>query len=259
MAICVGCGLDINPVSGLLEVQLRPGGGLDCQNLDLPNDGLFVSFPSSSIVTDDSTTIDFTGDGSPGSHLTAVVKKSADNCNALINGSDGGLYVACQDSIVGSSLQTSPQDVGAGQLMTAPGTFSYDNSNSTSSIHICNVTCCTVSGQIEVTVGDTYLEADVNFLGNAHLQIKVDGGAFTDVVPDSQKIFHNVGNATQRMDLDNISTAFPFLIAAGVCVDFQWRLQVVATVGTANLHTLSAGPKFQSRWHLSHVDCCDHA
>lgn len=53
MAICVGCGLDINSITGLLEVQKRPGGGIHCDNTGDPaDDGLYVDINELGLATD---------------------------------------------------------------------------------------------------------------------------------------------------------------------------------------------------------------
>lgn len=251
MAICVGCGLTIDG-SGLLTVEKRPNGGLDCTNTGAADDGMFLA-----AFVGDTSTVDMSGTGTGASPLSAAVKISNTDCNALsVVGT--GLYVPCSDGVVGVLEQTSPQNVGAGQFMAAIASYNYLNDNAFNSIHICNPTCCSVQGFVAVTVGDTYLIADVNFLGNAHLRVNIDNAGFTTVSPDSQRIFHNVGNAAQRMDADNIGTTLFVDIAPGACHDFQWDLQFDASSGTANLHTLSAGPKFYTHWMFTHTNCCDH-
>lgn len=249
--------------SGVLVVDLKPGGGLTCVDAD----GLSVTFPS--FTADDSGTIDFSGDGSSGSHLTASVKKSTDNCNALINGSDGGLYVACQDGVANTSVvQVSPQGVGLPQTVDDGGTYDYLNDNAFNSIHICNPTCCAVNGIIIVSVGDIYFEGHPGFIGGGRLQANIDNAGFADLQPLPRQTFScDSGNAqNQYMDIYQQASLFINCApsgSAGDCHDYQFRLRfAINTSPNANksvLRTDSTGPKFVTRWILTHTACCDHA
>lgn len=227
MAVCVGCGLDINGGSGLLEVQLDPAGGITCGPAGLAASAVPV----------------------------ASIPVSPDACNGITKRGNG-LYSPCPKSIVGSIIQTSPQGSGLPQTMIAPGTFNYLNDNTTNSIHICNTTCCEVQGFVEVTVGDTYLDEAEGFFGSSRIQVNIDASGLVDTEPSTERVYQNNGTGTLREDANNMGTALQLNIAVGACHDYQWRLQFTATAGTATLKTLTAGPKFQTRWMLSQTGCC---
>ena len=229
-SICVGCGLDVNGGSGLLEVQLDPAGGITCGPSGLA--ATAVSFPGI----------------------------SPNDCNAITNPGNG-LYVACQDGVAASSaVQVSPQGSGLPQTTADSGSYGYLNDNSTSSIHICNPTCCTVSGIVFVAVGDIYVDAHPGFIGGGKLQANINAGGFGDIEPlTRQTITADSGNA-QHMFFDFNQNASLFLsLAPTACVDYQFNFLVsVNTAAGSILRTDSTGPKFVTRWVLTHTDCCDH-
>lgn len=226
MAICIGCGLEV--VDGILVPKLDPAGHITCSDA-----GLAV----------------------PGG--VTVPGVSPDSCNGFeLRGN--GYYAPCPDSIVGTTLvQVSPQGSGLPQAVGDGGSFSYLNDNSPTNIHICNTTCCTVSGLVFVKVGDVYFQASPTFVGSAHLEVNINNAGFGSIEPTAITTFTNngTGDSYAAVDLD----AHLFLsLAAGACVDYQWA--VVFNIGESgadsHIRTNSVGPKFVTRWQLTQTGCC---
>lgn len=262
MAICVGCGLDVNGVSGLLEVQLNGGdaSGIHCDNTSGLSLGIH-SNPNSGIT--------LTGNGTTGSPLQPTLIRSPDDCNSLeIRGN--GLYAPCQDSNIGTSLvQLSPQGGGPGYaqcIETGPG-YGYLNSNDAHSIHICNPTCCNAAGLIFVKVSDLYFQARPGLFAKAWLEVNIDDGGFSGVMePQPIVFFQNTGSVDSfgAINLDaNLFAGF----SPGECHNYQFNLQVIVQTNGAgtcladtasHLRSDGGGPKFVTRWVVSPTSCCDH-
>lgn len=255
-AICVGCGLAVDPITGFLSVEQRPNGGILCDNSGDADDGIYLDARTLS-----TSTVTVGGTGTLASPLTAAVKISAADCNALVV--DGtGLYVACQDGVAATSaVQTSPQGSGLPQAVVNGGTYNYGNDNAFNSIHICNPTCCTISGVVFVAVGNVYLEGPAGFIGGAHLQANINNTGYADINPSTrQTLSADSGNA-QNMYLDINQNASLFVsLAPAECVDYQFNLQFnINTAAGGHIRTDSTGPQFVTRWVLTHTGCCDHA
>lgn len=244
MAICIGCGLDINAISGLLQVQTEAGGGVICD----PTNGLELQIQHVGSLS---------GDGTSDSLLSPVA--SPDDCNSLqVRGN--GLYVPCSDSSVGTSaVQLSPQSSGLPQAVTDGGNYGYNNDNAFNSIHICNPTCCGAAGIVFISVSDVYYQAAQGSSGGAVLQINVDNGGFADMSPVPTTKFANNGTGDTVYAV-NLNATYFLAFSPGQCHDIQLNLEFhigPAGVGS-HIRTDSSGPKFVTRWTVSPTNCCDH-
>ena len=236
-SICVGCGLDVNGGSGLLEVQLDPAGGITCGA-----SGLAIT-------------------GAP----IASIPVSPDDCNALVKHGNG-LYVPCSDGVAGSTaVQASPQGSGLPQALTNGGNYGY--LNAASDIDICNTTCCTISGIVFVAVGDIYFDAKPGFVGGGRLQVDINSAGFADVEPSTRQSFQNhyAVNVANNTFLDiNQNASFFISLGPTACAHYRFNLQFsITTTGSDGvtgsfLRTDNGGPLFVTRWILTHTDCCDH-
>lgn len=224
MAVCVGCGLIVDGATGLLQAHLKTGGHLACSDAD------GISVDVASLV-------------------------SADACNGIRVTADK-LYSPCPKAIVGTSaVQNSPQSVSLPISVTNGGNYNFANDNSATSIHICNTTCCTVEGLVFVDVGGIYIEAHPGFIGNSHLQVKVNSGAFGDIQPSSRDTFTNTDAAGNEFHDFHMAANLFVSLAAGQCVDYQWNLVVdVQTSGSSVLKT-DGTLQFVTRWSLSQTGC----
>lgn len=190
-----------------------------------------------------------------------VAKASPDACNGLQVRANG-LWSECVNNIAGAVDQLSPQSVllpiaisnPSGNPLT-PTTFGFLNDNSSTSIHVCNTTCCTVTGSFDVTIGGLELDADPGFFGNMSIQLKFNSGAFAPVVPLSEWVANNVGGSTQRISFNGMSAPFTRALAPGECVDVQWAQVLSCAAGTGNLGSIGAGPRFTTRWMFVQTGC----
>lgn len=246
-SICVGCGLDVNNITGLLEVQLSggdPGSGLHCDNTT--GLSLAVQHPGS-----------LSGNGTTISPLVPVA--SPDDCNSLVVRGNG-LYTPCSDSNVNSSaVQTSPQGVGLPQLVADGGNYGYLNDNAVNSVHICNPTCCNAGGIVFIAVSDVYLQAAQGLSGGAHLEINVDNTGFNTMSPIPTVKFDNNGTGDTVYAV-NLNATYYLGFSPGQCHDIQLNLEFNIGPAGINSHirTDSTGPKFVTRWVVSPTGCCDH-
>lgn len=254
ISICVGCGLAVDPITGFLSVERRPGGGIGCTNTGAPDDGLFIESGSTSVITDPTNTIVFSGNGSSGSHLSAAVVVSPNDCNALVNPGNG-LYVACQDGVVGVDQHDSPQGPFPA-VVNAVGPDNLYNFESTV-FHICNPTCCIASGSYRVRVGGLFVDMHAASYGFGILQIGIDGGGFFNATPNTAKVVHNhiVGSPIMFADCNNLTEENFITFGAGQCYDLRANLQWKQQVGAADLHGMV---NFEFNLQAVHTDCCDH-
>ena len=256
MAICVGCGLRINPDTGLLEVHLAPGGGLGCDTTD-PDQGLHVTGAS----TTGSNCIDV-------SSGVVSINRSEQSCNG-INCLGDGLYAPCPDSIIGGDnfgATGGPWPL-AGGLNTGGGIPTTFNGQSlcdsgcggpgNQSIHICNTTCCTVAGYATVlaSVGDIN-NASVGFEASVFLSCSINGGAYFGASPDTRIRIGNDGAApagNRNLRVGTLIEKNFLVLGVGECVDYQAQITIAVTAGTAAWET---APNFEFYFDLNQVGCC---
>lgn len=230
MSICVGCGLDVNNITGLLEVQLDPAGHITCGPAGL-------AVPAGVVVP----------------------PISGDDCNALVLHS-GAYYAPCTDSNINTSaVQVSPQGSGLPQLVGDGGNFGYLNDNAFNNIHICNPTCCNAGGIVFIAVSDVYLQAAAGLTGGVHLEINVDNGGFNTMSPIPTMKFDNNGTGDTVYAV-NLNATYYLAFSSGQCHDIQLNLEFnIGTAGVgSHIRTDSTGPKFVTRWIVSPTGCCDH-
>lgn len=167
ITICVGCGLDVTD-DGILEVQRRPGGGIECDST-----GLFA---------------------------TPVVK-SPDECNGFeIRGN--GYYSPCPKT-VGAVIQNDSvnNDLLPFNSMVNGGEYSFTSGPSSV---IGNTLCCAVRGIIAIRAGGLYLDAVNGFYGSARLQVNQGGGGLVDANPDTTMVFENKSGSNVHTSFNNL-------------------------------------------------------
>lgn len=260
MATCIGCGLTSN-VDGLLEVQLRPGGGIECDE-DGADAGLFLTptGPSTITTTPGDCTI-ISGNGAPGTPLRVDAEISGDACNGITCRANG-LFAHCPDSIVVSTAPafgggTVPFGVNA---LCAPPGCSF-NLGTASSTNFCNTvdgqagsepTCCTVSGFWSwIAYGGVLINATADFEASGFLTVEIDGGGFAGTPQTNKKYY---GDADKTVfELGGFQQKDFISVAPGVCHQINARFTVLVAAGSA---TWQQGPQFESYVHLTQTGCC---
>ena len=238
VSICVGCGLKVSG-TGLLEVQLRPGGGLDCDNSGDANDGLFVTAAS----TTGSNCIDVVGG-------VVSVNLSEDACNGLQCRANG-LYAPCPDSETGINSQGSANQGDIPLNVNTGGAATFDLVT-IAAVSICNPTCCTASGRISVMSGGIFIDADPGYLGSTNLQISIDGGGFASS-PVAEIWCDNNTASIQRFDLNNLEDDFWSNLGSGACTTVAARIRTVVSAGTGTINGILV---FETQWDLNQTGCC---
>lgn len=273
MAICVGCGLDVNG-SGVLEVDLDgdPGSGIHCDNtnglslqiqhantdsLILSGNGTTASPLSGTISVDEqnSSSINWTGgrEGTAALPIQAQVTRSPDACNGIdLRGN--GVYAPCPDSETGIDGHNSPQN---GAAFTATGisnpfsTFGWQSVI----VHICNPTCCTVAGRISYEAGGLEGDLQTGDAANSHLEVQTNGGAFASAQPSSTKWVHNTGSSPMRVDFNNMIETNWMILGPGECIDVRAQLILEILLGS-QIQNLTNTVFFEIQWDLNQVGCC---
>lgn len=248
--VCVGCGLEVDEASGLLQVDVD-GTSITCGAA-----GLQANFPAALVG---SNCIDVVGGA-------VSVNLSTDACNG-IECRANGLYAPCPDSIiVGDNFDATgniwPFEINTGgsatfnadSLCSAPSTCGGPGNQS---IHVCNTTCCGVAGfaTIIASVGNID-NASVGFAATVFLSTQVDGTGWTVATPFTEIRMGNDGAAPAGNRNLRIGTLIEknFLsLAAGACTDYQSRVTIVVTSGTA---TWATQPNFEFYFDLNQVGCC---
>jgi hypothetical protein len=219
MAVCVGCGLTVNPSSGVLETKLKSGGGLVCDG-----DGLSVAFPES---------------------LDAI---SPDGCNG-IERRGNGLYSPCPDAIVGVhqwiGTEVSPLEVSS----AGDGTFDWSSSTAT----ITNDLCCTVSGRLSARAGGVVLAMDNGFRGYADIQVDINGTGWGTAVPSTRIYCENSQGTPINIGLNNFLDENYIVINAAAVVTYACRIHLIVTAGTADA---SGIPAVEINWVMPQTGCC---
>lgn len=248
MAICVGCGLKINETSGLLEVQLRPGGGIACDNTGADAAGLYVSNPN----TAGSNCIDV-------SSGVVSINLSEDAGNGIACRANG-LYAYCPDSIVGTVNSGATGNTWPFAISTAgAGTFNAQSLCGTAAcnvdkVHICNTTPCQVAGfmNIQCYPGEI-TNASVGFEAVGFIGVSVDGAPFVLSTPATYTRFFNDGAGVRMFQLGHFEETNFLVVDPGQCVDYQAQMTFVVSLGTATWNT---APNFEFHWQLTQVGCC---
>lgn len=220
MSTCVGCGLQVNPVSGVLEVELDPAGGITCGD-----DGLAVtSVPAAGVALSD------------------------DACQAIELRADG-LYANCAMSICNTAQHNSAQNALLPITITGATDDVYDFEGDLVTIN--NDTCREVAGIITVQVGGLYVDTGAGgFFGTASLEVNINGAGYASATPDTGKRVHG---ASLFGDFNNLHESNYLSIAAGGSATYRARLHLVAWNGDANLH---GAVNIQLVWALSPVGAC---
>jgi hypothetical protein len=224
MPVCVGCGLEVNPTSGVLETKLKPGGGLVCDG-----DGLSVTFPAAYSPTE-----------------------SPDDCNGFeVRGN--GLYAPCPEATVGShqwiGAEIAPLEVSTG----GAGTFAWTSSVAS----ITNTSCCEQQGRISARAGGVTLAMDNGFRGYADLQVNIDGAGWATAVPSTRIYCENSQGTPINIGLNNLLDEnwiiFDAPPALGSTHSYAARIFLVVTAGTADA---SGVPAVEINWVAPQTGCC---
>ncbi len=275
-AKCIGCGLEIDPVTGLLEVQTRPNGGIGCDNGSDPTlAGLYVVAGSTTMSTTDSATVAFTGNGSSGSHLSAVVKKSTAACNGIRLDADpgGGVWAPAGCTVAFGDLRgydgaTFPITLNTG----GAALFGIESDGGAVSVH--NPFDCEIKGLWDVQAYGGRVAANPGFDGYAYLVTSFDGGVtyFTAAPatffrmdnrtsaggdPNGGVVEYNINNLWER-NYDAYAGLATHTYRAGV------KIQVTAGTGTwydTLVHSPGGSatlepPRFEFHWHFTPTGVC---
>lgn len=262
MATCVGCGLTSSP-AGLLEVQLRPGGGISCDNSGDADDGLFLTpaGPATVSTTGGDCTI-ISGNGAPGTPLRIDAEVSGDVCNG-ISCRGNGLYAPCPDSyacimnqgICGAFVPFAINTGGAGNFNLEACCADNPCSNCVGSRwQVCNPSpCCTMEGFISVLVyGGAITGPSVGFDAEAHVEVQYGGGGWTISTPPTYFRMQNLSGNRSHFDIANMEERNYLLLAPSECIDFQARITINVFAGSA---TWAAGPGFEYYVHTTQTNC----
>lgn len=243
ISVCVGCGLTVSG-TGLLEVLLRPGGGISCDNSGA-DAGLFVT-----TATTGSNCIDVASG-------VVSINLSEDACNGL-QCRGNGLYAPCPDSIVdrAGSGSTTATPVGVNGTATPPNNYIFE---STDTITICNTTCCTVSGRLTVSAGGIYaLPAGPGLIIEGFLETSTNAGPYIGASPLGSRLVHNNhGTNDLFADFNNLHDNVVTTLAPTECVTVRSRVRYTVTSGALTSGTLGgASQQFEYQWDLNQTGCC---
>lgn len=252
MAICVGCGLDVND-SGVLEVDLADDttgdghSGIHCDNTA----GLSL------VVQHDGS---LTGNGTSAVPLRvnsvppSTIPISPDACNGL-HARGNGLWAPCPQEYTctqnvgffggaipfgvntgGDATFNLASQCGANVCSTCPA-------GADGRITFCNPSpCCSVEGFWDVQAYGGAVDANPGFNATAELQISFNGGGFVGGSPATFIRMQNQGAGVERYDLSNMLERDYIILGASGCVDLQARIQVHVFSGTG---TWAVGPNFE--------------
>lgn len=266
MAKCVGCGLEVN--SGILEVKLKPGGGIACD----PNTGLYTDPGHNTdptviaVVHNDTNCITMAGGGTVASPLTASPKIAPDNtlCKGsknLLKCNADGMQVDHQGSIAANSDFPSPCCTCATFLSGIP--FTQSASPNPYLIHSPLIEVgpvCTDPNQL--WIGNTLVDiAGLQFRMNANSYSRVtysfyQGYAPGPVVfgspnPSFIAIFDNLNHAQAHDFALILHDTTTQAVSGGQKLQFQIRLEWTQVTGTGTISSLTA-QQFELNWHYSH-------
>lgn len=245
MAICIGCGLKVNSSTGLLEVELRPGGGIACDP-DGSDAGLYLSGAS----TTGSNCIDVASG-------VVSINPSEDACNG-IQCRANGLYAPKPDSLTGINNSGSTQAAPVGVNGTeAPGGNVY-TFNATNTLSITNTLCCNVFGLVRITAGGLKMgTAGPGLLIEGFLEISTDGGAYIGANPGGSKVIHNNSTTAQLWgDFNNIvDNLWRAPLAPSAITTYHARMRYVVTSGSATSGTLIGAQAFEYDYIFTQTGC----
>lgn len=235
MAVCVGCGLEVDPDSGVLEVLTDPAGGISCD----PTTGLKL------------TSI-------PTALLPSVLDPISDDaCNGIVRRVDG-LYAPCPDANV-SAVNIGAIENGdlPFEVNTGGGVPSYFHlSTPGPDTAIANDLCCNASGIITIRGGSIFLDAADNFYCTAQLQIKYNGGAWANADPSTMQVFENKTGSNVHTGFSNFMEVNKIDVNAGSSVTYAARIEIAVYASTA---ILSGPVGFEFNWVIPQVGCCPPA
>lgn len=258
IGICLGCGLGVDDF-GILEVKLRPGGGIACDNSGDADDGLYLSGSGSiGIVAEDSATIDFSGDGSSGSHLTASVKISGDACNGLTTGSDGKLYAHNVCTKAGGLLTGY---LGATFPVSMTADAYYRIQNDGGDLSVTNPLSCEMIGIWDVQAYGGGVTMDAGSDAHAFLETDTDGGGYGISTPETYfRMDNRSSSGPTDYNINNLWERNYVHFNAGETHTLGAKVAIHITTGTATWYDSGphglAFPRFEFHWHFTPVGIC---
>lgn len=265
MSICVACGLFVDPITGFLSVERRPGGGIGCTNTGAADDGIFIEAGSTSVITDPSATITFAGNGTSGSHLSALVRKSTQPCNGIRLDGDG-IWAPKACTMTGSTLRGY---VGAsfpvGLNTGGAGLFSIQNDGG--AVVFNNTSDCALHGIWDVQVYGGGVEANPGFDGYSYLAISQDGGPFNIATPETFFRMDNRASLNTHpnggvvdYNINNLWERNYIHLNPGENHSFAAQVNVKVTAGTGQWFDSGpvglAFPRFEFHWQLTTEGAC---
>lgn len=233
IAVCVGCGLFVNG-SGVLEVQRRPGGGIECDNSGDADDGLFLNLTTNACLS---------GDGTTASPLAPVI--SPDACNGL-ECRGNGLYIRNPRSIIGITDHASPENTVLPLVTGTGGTFIFNSLVVT----INNPSCHEVVGRITVIEGGMDVTQNAASTMIASFEVNINGAGFIPVIPRASLVFDNRTAVAANDRFDNLIESNLLSIGAGASATYQARMVYFQQSGTG---ILNGAQTFEFQWDLNQV------
>lgn len=266
MATCIGCGLN-SDAAGLLEVQLRPGGGIECDP-DGADAGLFLTPTGpATISTTPGSCTGISGNGSPGSPLRVDADISEDACNGITCRANG-LYAHCPDSLV-CSINVPGTGGGAVPVALSAGTFDLLSNCTappscatcvaacgTNAIQVCqngaNAICCQTSGFWEIIAYGGVISTNPGFEATVLLRECLDG-SFGNSVPLTNKKFFNSTGGAQIWELGGFHAKNFIVSNLNDCHTFAAAIRIIVVAGTGSW---IVAPEFEFYWHYTQTGCC---
>lgn len=278
-SVCIGCGLEVDPITGLLEVQLRPGGGLDCDNTGDANDGLFVVFPappeSSVLVTNlPDNCVDLSGNGTAISPLHAALDISEGNCNSLECRGDG-LYAPCPNSLVcprivgftGGSFPINLDNPAStynifSNCTGGAGCSSCVGNACGNEIQVCLPAadfCCQMRGYWGFRAYGGNVRMAPGFEATMIVTQCLDGTGYVNTTPlHNIKLYNDVSNTNSVIwEVSGINTQEYIEYNPGDCHTFGLQLTIDVETATAPATSSQwvASPEFEFYLHLTPTGC----
>lgn len=249
ISLCVGCGLKIGG-TGLLEVELRPSGGIGCTNTGAADDGLFVTFPPSTVVTSNTgdDCVQLTGNGAAGTPLSTSLIISPDACNG-VQCRGNGLYAFSRPN---DKVGIYPELMGgfAGPYPLAVGVATYRFFGPDHAVFN-NSTCCTMAGFVKsstsvdvVANGMSWISAQTGFVING---VDALGAPLKDAHADTRTSSAGGSQLFQLGGEDSLIASIP----PGGSSTFATLLIVTGRVGTGSILSQPAG---ELAWHIGCSD-----
>lgn len=262
MAICVGCGLDVD-INGRLHAQLRPGGGLSCQDTGAADDGLYVTPGVFMPATGGSGTIP------PGStsinSATGEVRKSPDACNGLdLRGN--GVWAPRMCTLANTALrgyQGAIFPVG----LSVGGTYAVESDGG--AVSVTNNTDCTLMGKWDVQASGGRVLANPGFDASMYLGVNIDNTGWGPAIPITRIRMDNRTNngaspngGVVEYNAANFHEENWSPLVPGQTITFMANVNLVVTAGIAGLdnagtwHDTPDFPRFEFHWHWTPEGNC---